>query len=118
METVSASITFYQDVLRLWAEPLISTWIVDPIDDAAEACLFLEVDDPEALEPRETGRIAGVEIVGFLEFDAWAALPELQMLWQHGRWEPLPLGVLLQRLQTELRARATTATPDLRRAAS
>ena len=116
MDIVKASTTFYQDVLRVFVEPAIMEWIVDPLEEALDVAFFLEVDDAEAKEPKETGRIAGVEIVGFLEFDQWAALPDLPLRWQLGDWEPLPLVDLLKRLQSELRARAEAGTPH--RAAS
>src|SRR5581483_3139749 len=99
-------------------EPAITEWIVDPLEDALDVAFFLEVEDTEAPEPQETGRIAGVEIVGFLHFDQWDALPELPLRWQLPGWEPLPLAELLKRLQAEFRARAQASASTSRRAAS
>jgi hypothetical protein len=119
--TVGASICWdgpERDILIVFVEPAIMEWIVDPLEEALDVAFFLEVDDAEAKEPRETGRIAGVEIVGFLEFDQWAALPDLPLHWQLGDWEPLPLVDLLKRLQLELRARADAGVSAPHRAAS
>jgi hypothetical protein len=66
--------------------------------------LLLELDAAE----RETGRIAGFEVLGFLEFDRWDALPDLDVLWQLPGQEPLPLEALLKREQARLRRHAAT----------
>jgi hypothetical protein len=118
MDVVKASTTYHGDVLRVFVEPAIMEWIVDPLDDALDVAFFLEVEDTEIPEPKETGRIAGVEIVGFLDFDQWDALPELPLLWQLDGWEPLPLPELLKRLQRDLRARTQEPAAAPRRAAS
>ena len=104
METVRASYVWPgpdRDVLTLLAEPSPGLWAVAPVD--SEIAVILELDDEE----RETGRIAGVELVGFLSFGRWDDLPELPMQWQLPSRKPLPLTDLLKRLQRQLRARAS-----------
>ena len=46
-----------------------------------------------------TGLVAGVEIVGFLDFDGWDDLPKLPMLWQLPGQKPLALDALLRQQQ-------------------
>lgn len=102
MEKVRASIVWPGpeiDVLRLFVEPGPPLWEADPIDD--EFAVFLTLDEDE----QETGEIAGFEILGFLGFDRWEALPELPVLWQVADWEPLPIVDLLKREQTLLKKR-------------
>ena len=50
-----------------------------------------------------TGLVAGVEIVGFLDFDGWDDLPKLPMLWQLPGQEPLALDALLRQQQQVFR---------------
>jgi len=64
--------------------------------------LYRALDQNE--EP--TGPITGIEVIGFLEFDRWEDLPQLDLLWQLPGQEPLPLDELLKRLQRELRQQA------------
>ena len=91
------------DVLSLWVDdPRVPSWLTFSTDHDLVA-LFLEVDEDE----NETGRVAGLEIVGFLEFEAWDELPDLGLLWQVADWEPLPLVDLLQREQQALRQQQT-----------
>lgn len=100
MQTTRASIVWPGpkiDVLRLFMEPVPALWEADPIDDAF--AVYLTLDDNE----QETGGIADFEVLGFLGFDRWNALPELPILWQVGNWEPLPIADLLQREQALLR---------------
>jgi hypothetical protein len=66
------------------------------------AAVLLELDENE----EETGRIAGFEVVGFLGFTRWDALPDLSVMWQLPGWEPLSLPELLQRKQRELHRKA------------
>lgn len=111
MDTVAASICWdgpSRDVLLLFVEPTPEPWGItwdDLLDDDLEVGVFRELDAND--EP--TGRVAGIEILDFLRFDRWDALPRLPMLWQVPGAEPLPLGDLLQRLQPELRERARLA---------
>jgi hypothetical protein len=121
--TVSASICWdgpERDIVIVSVEPAIMEWIVDPLEENLNVVLYLEVEDADVPEPKETGRIAGVEIVDFLDFDQWDVLPNLPLLWQLDGWErePLPLPELLKRLQVQLRARAEKAAGTPSRAAS
>ena len=91
------------DVLSLWVDdPYIPNWMAFSTDYDLVA-LLLEVDEDE----NETGRIAGLEIVGFLEFEAWEKLPDLGLMWQVADGEPLSLVDLLQREQQALRQQQT-----------
>ncbi len=107
METVRATSTWSPttDVYRLYAEPPASQWAADPVDGAPLVFVLRELDDDE----RETGRIAGVEIVGFLDFDCWEALPTLPLHWWLPGWEPLLLEALLRRQQDQLRRQTPMA---------
>jgi hypothetical protein len=112
MDIVKASICWdgpSRDILMLFVEPTPDPWGItwdDVPDDAIEWIgVFRELDANE--EP--VGRVAGVEIMDFLRFDRWDALPQFSMLWQVPGQEPLPLVDLLQRLQPELRERARLA---------
>lgn len=67
-----------------------------------DVILYRALDQNE--EP--TGPITGIEVIGFLEFDRWDTLPQLDLLWQLPGQEPLPLDELLRRLQRELRQQA------------
>ena len=78
-------------------------WEADPIDAEWPVFLLRALDENE----QETGAIAGVEIIGFLDFDRWAALPKLPMLWQLSGQKRLMLEELLKDMQGTLRAEAT-----------
>ena len=94
------------DVLVLRVDdPPIGNWLADPVDGTGLLAVLREVDKQD----EETGRIAGIEIVDFLDFNRWDELPKLDILWQLPDWEPLPLEELLKRLQRELRQRAPAA---------
>jgi hypothetical protein len=108
METVKVSATWSREADRyaLWVEDQAGrAFVPDPLEDYPLAALLLELDETE----QETGRIAGFEILGFLEFDRWDALPELDLLWQLPGQEPLPLDELLKREQRRLRQQAERA---------
>ncbi len=109
METVKATATWSADADRycLWAEPSDGKAFAPESfgDSDPLACLLVELDEDE----RETGRVAGAEILGFLEFDRWDALPQLPFLWQLPGWEPLPLAELLKRAQQEMRRQVVGA---------
>lgn len=99
METVRASFTWSGpdvDVLRLFVEPTPTPWSADPIDDDIVVLYALDACG------QETGRVAGIEIVGLLSFDRWNALPDLPILWELTGETPRPLAALLERLQREL----------------
>jgi hypothetical protein len=108
METVKASIMWPGpdvDVLTLFVEPTPDLWEADPVDDDWEFMVLRALDENE----QETGEIAGVEMIGFLDFDRWEDLPEIPLLWQLPGWEPLPLEELLKREQQLLREKASAS---------
>ncbi|CAN5185673.1 hypothetical protein BH23CHL1_BH23CHL1_21660 [soil metagenome] len=74
--------------------------------NADDFAVFLTLDENEP----ETGEITSFEVLGFLGFDRWDALPELPILWQVGDWEPLPIADLLKRRQTLLKKRHLAAS--------
>ena len=101
METVRASITWPGadiDVIRLFVEPT-PDWAADPLEEDTTVAVLRVLDENE----RYTDQVAGIEIVGFLDFDRWDELPRLDMLWRLPGEEPLPLEELLRRKQRELR---------------
>jgi hypothetical protein len=101
MDTVTATETWTQqgDVYTLWAEPPAARWVACPGQDTGLVAILHELDDTE----RETGRIAGVEIIGFSTFDCWSAIPDLPIRWRLDNGPPLPLTELLQGRQRQLR---------------
>lgn len=104
METVSASVMWGgsdSDVLTVFVEPTPELWEADPIDELSGFFVLRAVDE----SGRETGETAGIEIVGFLDFERWQDLPTLPVLWRLWGWEPLPLAEVLQRVQEKLRER-------------
>jgi hypothetical protein len=60
---------------------------------------------------QRTGQLAGVHIVGFLDFDSWGDLPDLPFLWQLPGKEPEPLADLLRAEQQRVRAEAQQNAP-------
>jgi len=105
METVSASLCWggpRTDVLTVFVEPTPDDWVADPSDGSGEIGVLYEVD----AQGRRTDRVAGVEIVGFLDFDGWGDLPKLDLLWHMPGQESLSLEGLLKRAQQELRQRS------------
>jgi hypothetical protein len=97
------------DVLYVFVEPTPKwgvTWDDFPDDEIISSVAVLrELDDND--EP--IGRVAGIEILDFLRFERWDAMPCLPLLWQVPGSEPLPLVDLLQRLQAELHGQARLA---------
>uniref|UniRef100_A0A831X902 Uncharacterized protein n=1 Tax=Thermorudis peleae TaxID=1382356 RepID=A0A831X902_9BACT len=83
----------------MFVEPALPSGAVVHDEDLI---LYRALDQNE--EP--TGPITGIEVIGFLEFDRWEDLPQLDLLWQLPGQEPLPLDELLKRLQRELRQQA------------
>lgn len=104
MEQIVASILWApeRDSLYVLREPPVQLWQADPFDGYPLGCVLMELDENED----ETGRIAGVEIIGFVDFDKWESVPQLPMTWRYDDWEPLPLAAFLMRLQAELRKQA------------
>jgi hypothetical protein len=92
------------DVLTLFVEPTPALWEADPFDDEWQIFILRALDENE----RETDTIAGVQIIDFLSFDRWDALPELPQHWQLPGREPLPLDQLLRDQQRGLREEANS----------
>jgi len=90
------------DIIRVFVEPPLPSGAVVHDEDVI---LYRALDQNE--EP--TGPVTGVEIIGFLEFNRWDALPQLDLLWQLPGQEPLPLDELLKREQRRLRQQAERA---------
>lgn len=104
METIEASIMWdgpERDVLCVFREPT-PLWEADPSDQSDSLYVLLALDENE----QETGDIAGIEVLDFLSFADWHALPELPSLWKVGDAAPLPLVELLKSVQAELRQQA------------
>ena len=101
MDTVTARETWtpQSDVYTLWAEPPASRWVASPGEGTVLVAILHELDDAE----RETGRIAGVEIIGFSTFERWSAIPDLPTRWRLDGGPSQPLAKLLQRRQRQLR---------------
>lgn len=103
METVTADLSWSgpeHDVLTLFVVPRPEEWT--PVSIDGESSLFVAGDlgaDDSGISARE---VAGLEIVGFLGFDGWADLPDLDLLWRVGEADPLPLEELLKTRQQEL----------------
>ena len=90
------------DVLGLWVDdPTLHNWLATATDDDLVALL---VESDEYDEP--TGRVAGLEVVGFLDFNRWDRLPNLSTLWQVARDKPRPLVELLKQEQKALHQQA------------
>ena len=94
------------DVLTVFVEPTPDLWEADCVDNSFSVFVLLALDENE----EETGEIAGIEIVGFLEFDHWDEIPDLPILWQLPGQEPLTLVQLLKRQQRQLREREGVLT--------
>lgn len=110
MDIVKATASWSEEtgVYCLWAEPPATSFDPESFDSTGLSSILWELDE----QGRGTGRVAGVELVGFLDFDEWDAAPELPILWQLPGWEPLPLDELLKRKQNELRQQAPAATRE------
>jgi hypothetical protein len=112
VDVVNASVCWdgpERDILQVFVEPTPKLWGItwDDLPDEldVELGVLRELDANE--EP--TGRVAGIEILDFLRFDRWDAVPQFPLLWQLPGWEPLSLVDLLQRLQPQLREQAHLA---------
>lgn len=73
METAKASLLWTgpeKDVMMLFREPT-PLWEADLMDDDSQFFVLLTLDEDE----QETGEISGIEILDFLKFDRWDAIP-------------------------------------------
>jgi hypothetical protein len=104
VEIVTASIMWGgpdRDVLTVFVEPTPDLWAAEPAGAYRGFFVLRELDQQE----KETGRVAGVEIVDFLKFEHWHDLPKLPLLWRLPGREPQPLDRLLRAKQKELAER-------------
>lgn len=109
MEIIKASVSWdspERDMLYVFREPTPALWDADPIDEGNQFFLFRTLNEAET----ETGEIAGLQVIGLLQFDRWEDLPRLPIHWQLPGWEPLPFDELLKRVQKELRQQTVAAT--------
>lgn len=81
-------------VLREPTPPFEAHATEDPL-----VAVLVAVDE----DGRETGEVAGVEIVGLLELEEWDGIPEVPGLWRLPGREPEPFVELLKGEQRELR---------------
>jgi hypothetical protein len=112
METVRASFMLHREDITLFVEPTPGSWVADSLGDGWQAFVLLALDEAE----KETGEVAGVRIMDFLDFDQWEELPKLPLLWQIPGWEPLPLEEVLKREQQLLKEEAAKPAPERARA--
>ncbi|HHY35853.1 MAG TPA: hypothetical protein GX510_09555 [Firmicutes bacterium] len=100
-QVVKASVMYTgpgKDVLCVFVEPTPDIWIADPVDD--DIAVFRVVDEGG----RETGEIAGVEILDITTFSGWDSIPkDIPSMWQVEGKSPMPLVDLLRSIQEELR---------------
>ncbi len=114
MQTINASIAWAGpniNAFTLFVEPTPAMWAAEPVKPGnSHIYLYRALDNKR----QRTGQLAGVHIVGFLDFNAWHDLPDLPVLWQLPGREPEPLGELLrseqQRVRQEVEQVAATRT--------
>ena len=74
-------------------------WRALPVEADPLVAVLAAVDE----DGRETGEVAGMEIVGFLWFERWYGIPDVPGLWRLPGREPEPFVGLLKGQQRELR---------------
>lgn len=104
MDTLTASTAFDGDLFRLYVDD-IDDWEVEPVDLYAPVLVFTTSCDRQD----EQGRFAGIEIGGFLDFDAWNLLPTVPHRIRVGDDPAGSLRDVLAREQSRLRASAAAA---------
>jgi hypothetical protein len=92
------------DVYALYAELTPSMFVPEPVPGLPCVSLLIELDERE----RETGRVIGIEVVGFSLCTDWTRLPKLHELWQLDGAEPTALPTLLTREQARLTAQTVS----------
>lgn len=103
MDTVDAAILWTgpeTDTVSIFVEPTPDLWIAEA-DESTRFFVLWAVDEGG----QETGKTAGVQILGFLSFDRWEQLLQLPILWKLPNQEARPLDVVLRRVQEQLKAR-------------
>jgi hypothetical protein len=91
-----------EDVVWLLTDPMPELWQADPIDATGRVSLLRALDEGEA----PTEELAGVEVLDFLDFEAWETLPTLPVRWAIGDDEPRSLVEVLQTAQAAWRAQS------------
>lgn len=114
MQTVADSVAWAGpniDAFTLFVEPTPATWVAESVV-AGETPVYLYQTLNN--DRQRTGQLAGVHIVGFLNFSRWSDLPELDILWQVPGKEPVSLEELLRaeeaQAQKEAKQHATVRT--------
>lgn len=113
MEVVDARIVWSaaSHVLMLLREPT-PPWRALPVEADPLVAVLAAVDE----DGRETGEVAGMEIVGFLWFERWDGIPEVPGLWRLPDRKPEPFLELLKGEQRELRRAYRERGPEDARA--
>ncbi len=111
LQTIDASIAWAGpniDAFTLFVEPTPYMWAAEPVKPGhGHIYLYQGLDKKR----QRTGQLAGVHIVGFLNFEAWYDLPDLPVLWQLPGREPEPLGDLLRAEQQRVRQEVEQNAP-------
>ncbi|MCS6801924.1 MAG: hypothetical protein RMM58_08295 [Chloroflexota bacterium] len=94
-----------EDVLWLLIDPLPEFWSIEPVDQHGRVALLRALDEREL----PTEELAGIEVAGFLSFEAWDSLPDLPGRWAIDGDEPRPLVEALRRVQAALRGQLLPA---------
>ena len=111
MQTINASTAWAGaniDAFTLFVEPTPSMWAAEPVKPGSGHVYLYQGLDARR---QRSGQLAGVHIVGFLDFDAWSDLPDLPFLWQLPGKDPEPLADLLRAEQQRVRAEARQNAP-------
>ena len=106
MQTINASIAWAGaniDAFTVFVEPTPSMWAAEPVKPGGGHIYLYQALDANR---QRTGQLAGVHIVGFLDFNGWSDLPDLPLLWQLPGKEPAPLPDLLRAEQARVREEA------------
>ncbi len=111
MQTINASIAWAGaniDAFTVFVEPTPSMWVAEPVKPGSGHVYLYRALDANR---QRTGQLAGVHIVGFLDFDGWGDLPDLPVLWQLPGKEPEWLADLLRAEQQRVREEVQQNAP-------
>ena len=114
MQTINASIAWAGpniDAFTVFVEPTPAMWAAEPVKPGSGHIYLYQALDGKR---QRTGYLAGVHIVGFLDFDGWGDLPDLPVLWKLPGKDPERLDDLLrseqQRVRQEVQQNAAART--------
>lgn len=96
-QLIQAFATWNNGIYTIYAEPPCYLWDVEAAASSDLIAVYHEVTDDG--RKQRTGRIAGVEIIGLLEFMDWHDVPTLPISWRLYELEPMPLVDLLKQVQ-------------------